>query len=445
MRSYKFRYRIVLCLLPFMVLCACLDELEIETLGEEGQTPSLVVEAGLTDEVITQKVYLSRSSLHLDLETDTIYNPYIPLGSRPLDSVDMEGGATVRVIGDNGAEFSFTEDDEGIYLSNQQFALEMGVSYILEIETSSGVEYESDPLIVPGKSQLTNVYAERAISDNGEEGIAIYADSEPQQGNTQFYKYVYEETYKIVAPYWQKDDFRLTNYDPCALPVPTYTLEIVPREIQNKVCYNTISSTTIDQLSTAGLPESNISGKLVRFIGKDNFVISHRYSILVQQQVQSADAYSFYETLNSFSQSDNVFSQIQPGAIYANVHRKDGTSENVLGYVEALGVSDWRLFFNFDDFFPEEDLPQYAFGFNCGLYTSPESHGSYCSPDAGSDGCPQSVIEQVNLGLICYYEDYYEGLVPNASCPGPYIFVPRICGDCTLLGSNVEPDFWVEE
>jgi len=128
------------------------------------------------------------------------------------------------------------------------------------------------------------------------------------------------------------------------------------------------------------------------------------------------------------------------------VFRKDGTTENVLGYVSAVGVSDQRLFFNFEDFFPGEELPPYAFGFNCELFTAPESHISFCSPFPSSGGgCPQSIIERIDLGLINYYSIYQEDLVPNAACPGPYIFVSNLCGDCTLLGDNVEPDFWVEE
>ena len=443
MKFLKGSYHIILGIIFLTFLGACLDELDIQTLGNEEQEPALVVEAVLTDELITQKVYLSRSSFRLDLETDTVYNPYIPLGSRPVDSVDMEGGATVRVLGDNGVELNFTEGDEGIYLSNQPFALEMGVGYTLEIETSNGLEYVSDPLSIQGKSELTNVYAEKAVSDNGAEGVAIYVDSEPIQGNPQFYRYTFEETYKIVSPNWSSREFVLTNYDPCALPVPTYDLQVVEKEVENRVCYNTVPSTSIEQLSTAGSPESHISKHMVRFIGKDNFIISERYSILVQQQVQSADAYSFYETLNSFSQSDNIFSQIQPGAIYANVRRKDGTNENVLGYVDAVGVSDMRLFFNFDDFFPEEELP--LFPFDCNFTSIPESHPSYCAQFPEPNPCPESVIERVNIGTISYYSPYDEDLAPNATCPGPYIVVPRICGDCTLLGDNVEPDFWVEE
>ena len=423
-------YRIILATMLLTLFGACLDELEIETLSQDGQSAALVVEAVLTDEIITQKVYLSRSSFRLDLETDTVYNPFIPLGSRPLDSVDMEGGATVRVLGDDGAEYQFTEGDEGVYLSNQPFALAMGVGYTLDIVTRNGVEYISDPLTVQGNSQLTNIYAEKAVNDNGEEGVAIYVDGEPIEGENRFFKYVYEETYKIVAPYWQPVDFKLNGYNQVE---NTYDLEVVSREVQNQVCYNTVTSSTINQLSTAGNPEDKVSKHMIRFIGKDNFIISHRYSILVQQQVQSADAYSFYETLNSFSQSGDIFSQIQPGALYANVHRKDGSGENVLGYVEAVGVSDQRLFFNYEDFFSLEEMPDYPY--TCFFQTAP----LFDSPS-----CPPGLLPRIEAGLVSYYSPYDEDLVPIASCPGPYVFVPRICGDCTLLGQNVVPDFWID-
>ena len=97
MNRAKIIYRIMLSWVPLLLLGACVDELEIESLGNDEETPPLVIEAVLTDEVINQKVYLSRSSQRLDLETDTIYNPNVPLGRGPRDSVDAESGATVRL------------------------------------------------------------------------------------------------------------------------------------------------------------------------------------------------------------------------------------------------------------------------------------------------------------------------------------------------------------
>jgi len=251
------------------------------------------------------------------------------------------------------------------------------------------------------------------------------------------------ETYRVIAPFWVGSDFLLTDYDPCALPEPTYTLEIVPREEESRVCYNTVEANTIEQFSTRGSTVDNVEGFQVQFLGRDNFIISHRYSILVRQYVQSPEAYAYYEALRQFSGSESLFSQVQPGELPANVSRDDGTQEEILGWVEAVSVSEQRLFFNYDDLFPGEELPEYPF--NCRLLSVPESHVSYCAFDTRDESCPQSVIESVDQGLISYYAPYDENLVPVSSCPGPHVHTPIICGDCRLLGSNEVPEFWIEE
>ena len=224
----------------------------------------------------------------------------------------------------------------------------------------------------------------------------------------------------------------------CALPVPTYELEILEREVQNRVCYNTVASQSILQTAVDGA-----SGTLqrfpVRFIPRDDFIITHRYSILVKQLVQTVDAYSYFETLSAFSGNDDLFSQLQPGPLVANVARTDGTEENVLGYVDAVSEREQRIFFNYDDFFPGEELPPYPF--ICLKHSSPESHVSYCFTGPNMNNCPQSIIERVNLGLSTYTGINDDNI---GTCPGPYTYVNRVCGDCTLLGENVEPDFWEE-
>lgn len=422
-------------------LSGCIEELDIDTLGETEEEGLLVVESVLTNEVKIQQVMLSRSETRLNLETDEEYNPNVPTGGGVQESVQMESGATVRLFGSNGTTFDFVEGQAGTYRSTVPFALETDVDYELEITTLSGREYTSDILRIQGTAEITNVYAEKAVSDSGAEGVAIYVDSEPVSGTAQYYKYTYEETYKIVPPYLSNFEFRLTNYDPCALPFPTYDLQVVPKAEPFEACYNTEISNTILQESTVGNPNGNIIKKMVRFIGKDNYIMSYRYSILVKQQVQSAEAYNYFEALKNFSESGDLFSQIQPGALYANVRRKDGASENVLGYIDVVGVTEKRFFFNYEDFYPGEELPPYPF--ECSLQTAPESHISYCDPMPGSNPCPLSIIERVDQGLISYYDAYSEGVLPTASCPGPYIFVSSACGDCAL-GSKTKPEFWVD-
>lgn len=421
---------------------SCIEELPLEAF-ENSVSPSLVVEATFTNELKHHQVYLSRLDARLDLVTDTTYVPFITPGLRPRDTINTESGATIQLTTNTNQVFQFTEGNKGTYISNSQFSLQENETYFLSIATKDGAEYISEELKIAGLAEVTNIYAEKAISDTGVEGIAIYVDSSPLYGEADFYRLAYDETYKIIAPYWDDEEFVLTDYDPCALPAPTYDLKVVKKDYENQVCYNTVSSENINVFSTQNSVSSNVKKQLVRFIGKENFIISHRYSILVKQYVETLNAYSFFNTLQNFSQSDNVLSQVQPGTLKANIKRVGNANELVLGYVDAVSVSEKRMFFNYTDFYPNEELPPYPF--NCNLFTSSESHISYCfsGPTPGNP-CPQSVIENVFQDIVTYYAPYSEDLVPLASCTSDYVFTPRICGDCRLLGKNIVPDFWEE-
>ncbi|NKI32472.1 DUF4249 domain-containing protein [Croceivirga thetidis] len=418
-------------------ISSCVEELDIENVANENGG-MLVVEATFTDNLETQQVFLTRSVARLDIETDTTYFRFRPLGLGLQDSVEYEENARVVLIGSDGNNFDFFEEQQGVYSSTQSFALQQGVEYRLQISTSSNIDYESDAISLPATSRLANLYAERITTDLGEEGIQIFADSEPIGSGSPNYRYTYDETYKIVAPFWREEDYVLTNYDPCALPVPTYDLEILPREVQNQICYSTVKSNTVIQseVQTSG---NSVQRFPVRFIPKDNYVTAHRYSILVRQLVQNSASFDFYNALKEFSENDNLFSQVQPGPLAANVTRSDGTQETVLGYVDASTVSEQRIYIEFNDFFPGEPLPDYPFP--CTLESAPESHVSYCFTGLNANSCPPSVIERVNDGLINYVGENIDNI---GVCPGIDVFVARVCGDCTLIGQNTPPDFWEE-
>ncbi len=131
---------------------------------------------------------------------------------------------------------------------------------------------------------------------------------------------------------------------------------------------------------------------------------------------------------------------MQPGFLEGNISSNEGKQGSVIGFFDVASVSKKRMFFNYTDFYANEPLP--AFPQNCGWHSSPESHRSYCAtgPDGGNS-CPQSIIELVNLDLIRYVDVNFQNI---GTCPGPYIYVESICGDCTILGSNVVPEFWIE-
>ena len=404
---------------------ACIEPFEFQT---ETFEDALVIEATLSNEMKHHEVLLSRAVRF----EDSISAP--------------ERNAQVRMLDEMQNVYEFQETAPGTYSSNMEFAAKKSIKYTLLVETTDGTSYSSEGESYESESQLENVYADRGLNENDEDGIFIYTDSFDSSGDSQFYRYEYEETYKIIAPYWTPLEFELTNYEPCN-PDPCdprifYDLEIVDREEEQETCYNTVSSSNIIQTSTAGLSTARVERYPVRFIPGSDFILTHRYSVLVKQYVQSANAFSYYQSLDDFSSSTSVFSEIQPGFLAGNITVDNNADKKVLGYFEVASVSQKRIFFGYRDFYPDAPFPLYIK--NCVPYSTPLEHVSYCFNCAPvTNICPESLIERMARNSITYV-DRNEDQIFGITCPGPYVVVDRECGDCTALGSNIVPAFWVE-
>lgn len=412
------RLLITSCLAVYPLLfCSCVETVELE----EQSTPDLlVIEASLTDQFKTQQIRLTRS---FGFETDT---------------VPPETGAQVAVETSQGENYAFRHTGNGVYVSEREFAAEPGRTYELVIAAADGAIYRSTPEELSGTARIDNLYAERELNQNGTDGVFIYLDGAPESEGALYYRYEYEETYKIIAPEWTSRDFLLTNYDPCPSPIE-YDLEIVPRTEEQQTCFKTVPSTRVLQNDVTTLANPEILRYPVRFLGATDFMISHRYSILVRQFVQSAEAFSYFQSLNEFSASESVFNSVQPGFLSGNIEAVNRNEAPVIGFFEVASVREKRLFFNFEDLFPDLEKPPFVI--NCVPTSSPEAHPSFCAPLPPTQ-CPLSIVELVNLGLIAYISPNDEPLL--GVCPGSYVYVPRECGDCTVLGSNEVPEFWIE-
>lgn len=446
---------IVKLLYPLVLLAfaACVEEIPIETDSEAIRQAgkALVVEATLTDSVRTQAVVLSRvadfandSIVAFDIEDPSTYlYPVEELGERP---VLYESGAQVQVEDDAGQTYSFVEGEPGRYFSAVPFGAVSGRSYQLQIVLKNGEQITSEFEALTGTAVLSNLQARRVTDPVLGDGIGFYVDSGSNAGAA-YLRYNFEETFKVVAPIWNPEDFRLSNYDPCADPVE-YTLEIVSRQEEEQVCYRTELSDAIVLASTEGLAGNEIRDFRVHFISRNDFKIGHRYSILVKQHAENLGSYLFYDRLRNFSAQGNVFSQVQPGFLQGNLRAENSPELMVIGYFSVSSAVQQRLFLNFEDYFPGE--PEPPFVVPCAYRSSLESHATRCPkvPVQGGPACPLSVIELLDLGrLITYAGPFDASFFPNATsptCPGPHMYVPRVCGDCTVLGSNVPPEFWIE-
>ncbi len=386
----------------------CVEPFEVESAEFKS---AVVIEGTITDRNETQRILVSQTF--------------------PLDTVLMSGvsGAGVSVRDSNGGVYGFTEEETGVYASNAPFAATAGLTYSLRVEAPSGKTYISEQVPVPANATIDNLYAERGFKDGGaEEGMFIYVDSYDPTGASKYYRYEYEETYKIIAPFWGPADVYVIS----GLPNPEFGTRA--REKEEQVCFNTIKSNTIIQENTTAFDGDRVSKFPVRFINRENYILSHRYSILVKQYVQTREAFAYYETLEKLSGSESLFSQLQTGSLEGNIYAETEDDENAIGFFQVSTVSEQRLFFDYVDFFPGERLPDFV------------SDCSFVSPPTIVEGGASPLLTSIEFGLVKFYEDYDTANNPlNFSEYGPYLMVPTICGDCTVLGSNEVPDFWVED
>ncbi len=394
---------IIYIILINFILNSCVESINVDSNVFEN---AIVIEAIITNEFKHHQINLSRT---LELNK-----------KEPSPEINAE----VKIIDGSQTVYLFNEDTPGKYISSSEFAAEAGTTYQLFITTNTGDSYTSNPLTLTNETQIGDVNSKSETND-GVLGVSIYANSFDPSGNSRYYRYEYEETYKIVAPFWSKLDAIVTS--------PT-EYGTIPREKEERVCYGSASSTGIIQTETSGFSEDRVTQKRVRFIPVDDFIITHRYSILVKQYVQSLESYTYFKTLKELSGSENLLSQNQPGFISSNIFSVNNTNEKVLGFFDVSSVSSKRIFFNFRDLFSApQRLPPYFV--SCEYYAPLDNNSR------------TSLIEAIRSGDYKYYrlnDLGIEGVPPLVPDRGPYVFVIPECGDCTTVGTNVVPDFWIE-
>lgn len=391
-------------ILLITVMYSCIETLEYKTITYES---ALAVEARITNETKLQKVKLTRV---YKLEDENTTN---------------ETGAIVTVTDDQGKIFNFNEFSPGEYISNTPFAALQNVKYQLHIKTNDQKTYTSNQQEIKGISSLQNVKAKAVTSNIGgipQEGISIIAESFDPTRNSTFYRYEFEETNKIIAPYWSPNYIKIIRRE--SRPI----IEIVRKNYEDRICYKTEFSNNIIITETTNLTEDRVSIP-VNFIQKNDVKIRFRYSILVRQYVQTPEAYNYYKLLEKLSTSENLLSPVQPGILIGNVFSNENENEDVLGFFEVASVSSKRLFFNFSDFYDKGLTGIYNY---CKFYKAPilwDHWGEY-SP----------LIDLLDKGEYMYFAPNE----PSDFRPGNHLFVLKECGDCTVYGSNIKPTFWID-
>jgi hypothetical protein len=357
---------------------------------------ALVVETTITNEFKNQEIKLTKTARFED-------ENYLP-----------ERGAEVYITDNAGNRYDF-QDQSDKYVSTVAFEAVSGAQYQLHINTKDGRSFESSPETLSSVNPMQSVKAEIETNDN-QRGVGIRVNSFDSNSRSQYYRYEYEETYKVVAPKWVQTK---------AVIAQNGSLSFIPNSPDIRVCYGSKKNTNLLLVNTNNLNEDRVN-YLIRFISDQDYIITTRYSILVKQYIESLAAYNYYATLKKISGNESLLSPTQPGIVLGNLKSTKNPSAKIVGYFDVASVSVQRIYFNYSDLFFGEPAPPY--------YTDCTE---FCYADFpfNPDPCTHSppFTDDLSLDKIRYF---LNGRF--------YYWVNTPCGDCTTIASNIKPAFWVD-
>ncbi|WP_291285848.1 DUF4249 domain-containing protein [Flavobacterium sp.] len=255
-----------------------------------GFEDALVIEATITNELKSQQIKLSRT--------------YKLESKKPI----FESKAVVYVTDDLGNKYDFQEKNE-TYVSLNPFQASPDRAYQLHILTKNGRSYVSNEEKLPQQTQIEKLEA-KTVTKKGVLGVEITVSSNDPTNKSRYYRYEYDETYKIIAPKAYSKKAVAVFFAPGSNPKGQVVFQ--DRTTEVRTCYSDKKSNELILTNTNQLSEDRVTDFPVKFISSTDPIIRNRYSILVKQYVQNLAAHTFYETLKDISDIGSILSQTSP-------------------------------------------------------------------------------------------------------------------------------------
>ena len=398
-----FTYTFLILLLS--LFATCVEPYQPKTLTFEDV---LVVEAVITNEMKHQEVKLSR-----------VY--------RLQDSLSLgDQSAEVWITKGNETIYNFSETESGVYLSDEAFMAEPSIDYVLNIKTLDDVLFQSNVEKLTPVTTLASLYP-MVVENENETGIELLVDTSEDVGEAKYFRYEYEETYKIVVPHSYFYDIEIINVNEDSTPV-TFDILLPLDDGITHTCYTTNHQTDIIQANVANSTANNIMEFPIRYIASDSYLIRTRYSILVRQFVQSIESYNYYKILQDLGGVESLLSERQTGYIESNLYAVDNAERKVVGFFDVSSVSSKRIYLDYTDF--NFILPKYEY--EC--ITSGELDYN--------DTTTMDMDPNERLLILQYLRKNPPWELKKVHSETIYELVNPECGNCTNFSSNVKPDFW---
>ncbi len=371
--------------LALVIMCGCVESYYPDEISSAARV--LVVEGHINTTDNTATVLLSYST---DLNSTDLQAP--------------EEAAAVKIEREDATQYTLSETTAGTYqLEGMNF--DLAAKYRLLVTTKEGKSFTSDLI------ELTATPPIDSITWKAEEnGIRLYGNTHDPEKASKYYMWKYEETWEHTASLVSR--YKLIDG------------VVFPREQEDMLyqCWTSQKSTQILVGNTERLSSEVISDFPLTFITGGTIRISRRYSIIVQQQSLTKEAYEFWSQLQTLSEGLGGLFDSQPYQLAGNIHSNDN-NETVLGYFSGGATTEQRIFINY------QDLPGYLAGMR--------------EPAI----CDEDDIQSIDLEDLPSAPNSLLLIDPISSPAGSpiigYTWAETYCLDCRTQGGGlVKPDFW---
>ncbi|MGC1241765.1 MAG: DUF4249 domain-containing protein [Chryseosolibacter sp.] len=319
------------------------------------------------------------------------------------EAVPFETGAAVRVEDDHGSVYALTEIEPGKY-SGDMGQVSTDRQYRLLVHTRDNREYASDFITIMESPPIDSI--SYAVEDGG---IQFFVNTHDPSGKSKHYRWKYTETFEYHSNFYSA--FMFSPQGGIAMRRPEQAINI---------CWKTNVATEIMVGSTKHLKESVISRYPISFIPYGSLKLTVKYSLLVQQQALTEQAYDYWLNLEKSTENLGGLFDPLPSEVTGNIRSMTHPDEKVIGFFSGSTLHETRRYLRRNQL-PEELWRLFRNNNYCTLDTIMLAD----LPTASTGTLLVDAIYSMGGGIIGYT-----------------ISMPH-CVDCTTFGGvTAKPPFW---